>query len=811
MNLRTRARTCFAGALALAFFAACSSDKISASPHSSPNVDGGLTSEGDASTGGGTGGGGLISTGDASFDDGSAPSFALTITPADPVLEVTVVDGVVTSSMISTGGASLTFQASASGTPTTASWSIDKGDIGSIDAATGAFTPSGNVAGTAKITATAGTGRGTTTVTVHVHSIQNGKPATNMVPVGLGGYGGVGGEGLGDAVDNTTQGRLKNESTTPSIQELSLLYPYDKTVWPRGILAPLLMWNTNKTLTAVYIHLKENGYEFEGYYGKPAAAAQFIRHPIEQSAWAHALSSNTGDALHLDIKVFDGTKVYGPISRDWTVASGILRGSIYYNSYQTKLNDPINTKQQAAATLVIKSGATEPALAFANEKGRCIVCHTVSDDGSTLFVQEGFDNGASGLDYNTGFSYDLTKGGTQIAQYQGTVAAGDVRKFTWSASWRDGSFAMQSGTDLYGMASGDYTFWFTQGGSQGAPPTDVNVRSKLWRRDNGAQMTPVTGLGGIDVVVTPAFNRDGTKIGFNYWTGTAGAGGGKGKTLDVMDFACGAPMTPATPGGPACASYTFSNLRRVYTNPDNLVGWPGWLPDSSGMIFQQRLSAGGADYWCAGMQTWRGCKGELWFVTVPDDAATTPKPVRLDQTNGAGYLPTANNHADDNRMNYEPTVNPIASGGFYWIVFTSRRMYGNIAQGDPYEVGDATHPVPKKLWVAAIDQHPKDNVDPSHPAFYLPGQELDAPNMRGFWVVDPCKSDGNACETGDECCGGFCRPGDKGGLVCGQKPMGCANEFERCAASSDCCGYDPKGGGFECINGFCVQPPPNVK
>src|SRR6516165_9864690 len=172
MNLRTRARTCFAGALALAFFAACSSDKISASPHSSPNVDGGSTNESDASTGGGTGGGGLISTGDASFDDGSTPGFALTITPADPVLEVTVVDGVVTMSMISTGGTSLTFQASASGTPTTASWSIDKGDIGSVDATTGAFTPSGNVAGTAKITATAGTGRGTTTVTVHVHSIQ---------------------------------------------------------------------------------------------------------------------------------------------------------------------------------------------------------------------------------------------------------------------------------------------------------------------------------------------------------------------------------------------------------------------------------------------------------------------------------------------------------------------------------------------------------------------------------------------------------------------------------------------------------------
>src|SRR5438477_4180212 len=141
MNSRTRGLTCFAGALALVFLAACSSDKISESPRSTGKyIDGGTTTGDDASAGG-SGGGGLIITGDAAFDD-AAPGFALTITPADPVLEVTVTDGVVTAAMISTGGTALTFQAAAGGTPTTASWSIDKGDIGTIDATTGAFTPS---------------------------------------------------------------------------------------------------------------------------------------------------------------------------------------------------------------------------------------------------------------------------------------------------------------------------------------------------------------------------------------------------------------------------------------------------------------------------------------------------------------------------------------------------------------------------------------------------------------------------------------------------------------------------------------------
>ena len=142
-------------------------------------------------------------------------------------------------------------------------------------------------------------------------------------------------------------------------------------------------------------------------------------------------------------------------------------------------------------------------------------------------------------------------------------------------------------------------------------------------------------------------------------------------------------------------------------------------------------------------------------------------------------MPKIGPHDDDYKMNYEPTVNPIPSGGYFWVVFTSRRAYGNIASGDPFDVGDGKRPIPKKLWVAAIDQKPTPGKDPSHPAFYLPGQELGAGNMRGFWVVDPCHADGTSCETGDECCNGYCRAdGTSGKLVCGGKPPGCAQEYE---------------------------------
>ena len=113
-------------------------------------------------------------------------------------------------------------------------------------------------------------------------------------------------------------------------------------------------------------------------------------------------------------------------------------------------------------------------------------------------------------------------------------------------------------------------------------------------------------------------------------------------------------------------------------------------------------------------------------------------------------------------LNFEPTILPEAVGGYFWVVFTSRRNFGNLVNGDPY-VGPAGVPSPrKKLWVAAIDiqnpEHPYTAAtDITHPAFYLEGQELACGNMRGFWALDPCEQNGQSCQTGDECCSGFCR------------------------------------------------------
>ena len=121
-------------------------------------------------------------------------------------------------------------------------------------------------------------------------------------------------------------------------------------------------------------------------------------------------------------------------------------------------------------------------------------------------------------------------------------------------------------------------------------------------------------------------------------------------------------------------------------------------------------------------------------------------------------------------------------------MFTSRRLYGNVATINavlqrPAQLRHRAKHVDDQEALGRGDrsQRAAGHRPVSHPAFYLPAQELLAGNARGFWAVDPCHADGDRCETGDECCGGYCRPsGDGGALICTKQQPSCSQEFEKC-------------------------------
>jgi hypothetical protein len=109
----------------------------------------------------------LPDSGSGTGDSGGLLSGTLTISPANQTLDVTV------------GSAAPTLHYVAHvGTATVpVSWSIDRGEIGSIGTATGDFIAGETVGGTAHVTATYGKETATTKVTLFLHFIENGGPA----------------------------------------------------------------------------------------------------------------------------------------------------------------------------------------------------------------------------------------------------------------------------------------------------------------------------------------------------------------------------------------------------------------------------------------------------------------------------------------------------------------------------------------------------------------------------------------------------------------------------------------------------------
>jgi hypothetical protein len=163
-------------------------------------------------------------------------------------------------------------------------------------------------------------------------------------------------------------------------------------------------------------------------------------------------------------------------------------------------------------------------------------------------------------------------------------------------------------------------------------------------------------------------------------------------------------------------------------------------------------------------------------------------------------------YPDDLDLNYEPTALPQPVGGYYWVVFTSRRKYGNTIVTPSQD--DAPR---KKLWVAALEVSAGELSgaqrarDISYPAFYLSEQELEAGNMRGFWSLEACKQLEAECRPGkDDCCnGGFCRLDlNSGKNKCVGTKTDCSLENETCSSGGDCCD------GMACVNGHCLLSAP---
>ena len=244
--------------------------------------------------------------------------------------------------------------------------------------------------------------------------------------------------------------------------------------------------------------------------------------------------------------------------------------------------------------------------------------------------------------------------------------------FTWGALTPDGTRMMSNGAIDDGYPPN------VSGQDRGPRP------SRLYDVKSGA-IVPAAGW---DTAVTyalmPAFSPDARKIAFNHYDVD------KGHSLSVMD------VDPATA--------TFSGLRDVAADAVSFLGWPSFTPDGARVVYQ---SGTRQDY-----VTEQGGKGDLWITP-----SAAKQPVLLAALDGDAHL------------SFWPSVSPDPAGGYVWVAFTSRRTYGNTIT-NPSQDDKAR----EKIWIAAIDPVTKGAADPSHPPFFLLGQNLAAANMRPTWT-----------------------------------------------------------------------------
>ncbi len=372
--------------------------------------------------------------------------------------------------------------------------------------------------------------------------------------------------------------------------------------------------------------------------------------------------------------------------------------------------------------------------------GKCMGCHAVSADGTTLVasVEDQPSINPNPLDGNkrAWVSFDLP----------GATVRGTSERFA---------------ANLAVNPNGKYVVYGTQTLHLGDTATGLEI--------------PGTGLDtfpldpGMKGFMTPAFSPNGKKLAMVEGNGSWYHNLINGK-LVVADFN---ETTKAFSGLTALAS-TAS-----FPVGERAIAYPTFTPDAQYVSFHVGDFATGCDT--------QGCddaatqKGALWIQNV-----TGAAPVKL------STLTDCSATATDHDISFEPTFNPVERGGFFWVVFTSSRDWGNKI------VGTANNGK-KRLWVAAIDKA-TGTLDPSHPPFFLEGQEEATTNMRGFWALAACTptAGGGSCSAGFECCSGFC---DAGKCI-DVSEVKCKAVGDTCTTAADCCNPDV----VTCSAGKCTIP-----
>ena len=538
---------------------------------------------------------------------------------------------------------------------------------------------------------------------------------------------------------------LRNASSAGSAR---MLYPYDATVFPRGMISPLLMWE-GADATAVRIHITSKEFDYESCL-TPTGAMQL---QLDQNVWDQAGIKTYGRAepFHAEISFLVNGEAIGPLTFSFVIAQATVKGSIYYNSYSSKLSPT------AGAVLRIPPGGTVEG--FTTQE--CNGCHSVSADGSRLIAQ----TLATG-----GRAFELSPG---VPNNPPAIAPGPGQRAAFGALYPDGSRFLETSVSVE-IARTSLT-----------TPVAGFTDARMFETDTGAEIA-TTGISA--GALMPMFSPDGQYLAYNDYAAN------NGQDITVVRF--------------DAATNSASDQRVLFVDPDDTrPAWPFFLPDNGALVVARTT---GIDFSGDSAGIVPGITGpysELFLIDMETGKATIMAQAmgfasESDHASSTPYLPFGMAEAANN---YFPTVCPVAAGGYFWVFFDSLRNYGNlgvqrqlwaaavdIAPDGDYTI-DRSHP--------AFYLPGQEFGTGNHRAFAA----LDPCRKDGDDCTSGIDCCGGSCITPDQPTSEFA--GDPVGSCQPPPPDSCVERDGACLTDGDCCPPEEGGPILSCIAGFCAELP----
>jgi len=229
------------------------------------------------------------------------------------------------------------------------------------------------------------------------------------------------------------------------------LYPYDQTVLPIGLRAPLLQWERKgSTASAVKVRLlyPSTGSSFDWSEIVPESGRAQIT--IPQAVWKGFEQTAKGQAGLLSVQRIVGGTPKVAVLRTLNFSSAPVPGKIYYTEYQR------NGRQ---SEMVTDTRSDNPARAAFSSNDGCPVCHSISANGKVFATssREGYYRDEQGMT-NT-LSISSTLGGVSTVNANGSLSvisdfiggpsrsnytsgSDDWRGFAWAPLTPDGKYAL---------------------------------------------------------------------------------------------------------------------------------------------------------------------------------------------------------------------------------------------------------------------------------------------------------------------------------------------------------------------------------